>query len=194
MKAGNHSYEALNKALETLKSGGTLLTPTDTIWGLSCDATNEAAVEKLIQLKQRPSGKSFIILLDADYKLEQYLNDVPGIAYDLIEATEKPLTIIFSGARHLASNVINEDGSVGIRIVKAPSFCRSLLEKFRKPIVSTSANLSGQPSPLNFEDVDEHFLGGVDFVVPAAEAIPAIPKPSTIIRLGPGGEYSLIRK
>ncbi|QEC52339.1 L-threonylcarbamoyladenylate synthase [Anseongella ginsenosidimutans] len=194
MKGLSPTQEALNRALEVLKNGGILLTPTDTVWGLSCDATNEEAVEKLIQLKQRPAGKSFIVLLDADYKLEQYVRDVPGVAYDLIEYAEKPLTIIFPGARRLASSVINEDGSVGIRIVRQPSFCRKLLEKFRHPIVSTSANLSGQPAPAIFEEVDEILIKGVDYVVPAKEATPGTPRPSTIIRLGPGGEYSLIRK
>lgn len=194
MKGSSPGHQALNRALEVLKNGGVLLTPTDTIWGLSCDATNEAAVEKLIDLKQRPAGKSFIVLLDADYKLEQYLSEVPAIAYDLIEYAEKPLTIIFSCARRLAPNVINEDGSVGIRIVKQPSFCRKLLELFRKPIVSTSANLSGQPAPSDFSEVDQELLKKVDYVVPSREGTPADPKPSTIIRLGPGGEYSLIRK
>lgn len=194
MKEADHTRDALNQALEVLRNGGTLLTPTDTIWGLSCDATNEAAVEKLMQLKQRPPEKSFIVLLDADYKLEQYLNEVPAVAYDLIEFAEKPLTIIFSGARRLAPNVINRDGSVGIRIVKPPSFCRKLLERFRKPIVSTSANLSGQPAPADLTGVDEQLLKGVDYVVPASEAAPGSARASTIIRLGPGGEYSLIRK
>src|SRR5690606_19651844 len=181
---------------------GILLTPTDTIWGLSCDATNEAAVERLIRLKQRPADKSFIILTDADYKLEQYVADVPSVAYDLIEFAEKPLTIIFSGAKRLAPTVVNKDGSVGIRVVKEQGFCRKLLERFRKPIVSTSANLSGQPTPGGPGEVAPEILTEVDYVVPAAVVFAdatesnanTSAKASTIIRLGAGGEYTLIRK
>lgn len=184
----------LKKALEVLQNGGIVLTPTDTVWGLSCDATNEAAVERLIKLKQRPAEKSFIVLLDADYKLEQYVNEVPAVAYDLIEFADKPLTIIFPGAKRLAPNVVNEDGSVGIRVLKQPLFCRKLVERFRKPIVSTSANLSGQASPVLFEDIDEQIINGADYVVPPGEAGRGSSKPSTIIRLGAGGLYTLIRK
>lgn len=194
MKETPQTREALKKSLEVLESGGILLTPTDTVWGLSCDATNEEAVQKLIHLKQRPEGKSFIVLLDADYKLEQYVSQVPPVAYDLIELAEKPLTIIFDGARRLASGVINQDGSVGIRVVQPHCFCKRLLEKFRKPLVSTSANLSGRPAPVNRQEIPADLIDQVDYAVPASEAASADSKPSTIIRLGPSGEYTLIRK
>src|SRR3546814_702597 len=169
-KAAGQQQDALKNSLEVLRDGGVLLTPTDTIWGLSCDATNEAAVKKLIRLKQRPSEKSFIVLIDADYKLEQYLYEVPAVAYDLIEFAENPLTIIFSGARRLAPNVINQDGSVGIRVVRQPGFCQKLLERFRKPIVSTSAYLSGQSAPSGPEEVTPELLNGVDYIVPVEAA------------------------
>ncbi len=194
MKETPQTREALKKSLEVLESGGILLTPTDTVWGLSCDATNEEAVQKLISLKQRPEGKSFIVLLDADYKLEQYVSQVPPVAYDLIELAEKPLTIIFDGARRLATGVINQDGSVGIRVVQPLCFCKRLLEKFRKPLVSTSANLSGRPAPVNRQEIPSDLIDQVDYAVPASEASTADSKPSTIIRLGPSGEYTLIRK
>lgn len=194
MKNTPETKAELNKALDVLQRGGILLTPTDTVWGLSCDATNEEAVQKLIRLKQRPGGKSFIVLLDADYKLEQYVTDVPDVAYDLLELTENPLTIIFSGAKRLAPGVINQDGSVGIRIVKPDCFCKKLLERFRKPLVSTSANRSGEPAPKDLSEVSAELISQVDYAVPASEATAAAVKPSTIIRLGPGGEYTLIRK
>lgn len=194
MKNTPQTKAELNKALDVLQRGGILLTPTDTVWGLSCDATNEEAVQKLIRLKQRPGGKSFIVLLDADYKLEQYVTDVPDVAYDLLELTENPLTIIFSGAKRLAPGVINQDGSVGIRIVKPDCFCKKLLERFRKPLVSTSANRSGEPAPKDLSEVSAELISQVDYAVPASEATAAAVKPSTIIRLGPGGEYTLIRK
>lgn len=186
--------QELEKALSVLRDGGTILTPTDTIWGISCDATSEEAVQKIVRLKQRQPEKSFIVLLDADYKLEQYLGEVPAVAYDLIEYAEKPLTIIFEGARRLAPGVINKDGSVGIRVVKQAGFCRRLLERFKKPLVSTSANLSGQPAPRTFSDIPPEITGGVDYVVPFEERSAGSPVPSTIVRLGPGGEYTLIRK
>lgn len=186
--------DAINKSLEVLKSGGILLTPTDTIWGLGCDAGNQAAVEKLIRLKQRPPEKSFIILMEGEHMLEQYLREVPAVAYDLIEYAEKPLTIVFPGARYLAPGVIHRDGSVGIRIVKRDCFCRDLLRRFRRPMVSTSANLSGRSAPAGPDEVDPALLRGTDYIVPAREGLPDRMEPSTIVRLGPGGEYSLIRK
>src|SRR5690606_27597169 len=142
----------------------------------------------------RPEGKSFIVLLDADYKLEQYVSQVPPVAYDLIELAEKPLTIIFDGARRLATGVINQDGSVVIRVVQPLCFCKRLLEKFRKPLVSTSANLSGRPAPVNRQEIPSDLIDQVDYAIPASEASTADSKPSTIIRLGPSGEYTLIRK
>lgn len=185
--------EEINKALEVLKNGGVILYPTDTIWGLGCDATNVEAVEKLLKIKNRPAEKSLIVLLDVDSKIQSYINEVPEVAYDLIEYAENPLTIVFPGAKNLAPNVINSDGSVGIRIVKH-DFCTPLLQRFRKPIVSTSANLSGQPSPKFFDDIDPEILDLVDLVVDFEQENRSIKKPSTIMKLSPGGQFEFIRK
>src|SRR5690606_10955755 len=136
----------INQALETLRHGGVILYPTDTIWGIGCDATNPDAVDKVFRLKGRDAAKSLIILLDSVGKLPSYVQEVPEIAYRLIEYTERPLTLVYSGAKNLAPNLLAGDGSVGIRIVDHP-FCSPLLQRFRKPIVSTSANISGQPAP-----------------------------------------------
>ncbi|MFW0716894.1 L-threonylcarbamoyladenylate synthase [Pedobacter sp. N23S346] len=185
--------EEINKALEVLKNGGVILYPTDTIWGLGCDATHADAVEKLLKIKNRPAEKSLIVLLDVDSKLQSYINEVPEVAYDLIEYAENPLTIVFPGAKNLAPNVINNDGSVGIRIVKH-DFCTPLIQRFRKPIVSTSANLSGKPSPKFFDDIDPEILDLVDLVVDFEQENRNIKKPSTIMKLSPGGQFEFIRK
>lgn len=185
--------EEVNKALEVLKSGGLILYPTDTVWGIGCDATNEDAINKVYQLKGRSESKSMIVLLDNENKLPSYVREVPDIAYDLIEYAEKPLTIIYSGAKNLAANLINADGSIGIRIVKH-LFCEQLIERFRLPIVSTSANLSGQPAPPNFTAIDEEILNGVDYVVNWEQDSLTEHTPSTIMKLEPDGLFSFIRK
>ncbi|WP_316807072.1 L-threonylcarbamoyladenylate synthase [Pedobacter agri] len=185
--------DEINKALEVIKNGGVILYPTDTIWGLGCDATNAAAVDKLLKIKNRPAEKSLIVLLDVDSKLQSYVKEIPEVAYDLIEYAENPLTIIFSDAKNLADNVINADGSVGIRIVKH-DFCTPLIQRFRKPIVSTSANLSGKPSPKFFDDIDPEILDAVDYVVDFEQENRNIKKPSTIMKLTPSGQFEFIRK
>lgn len=185
--------EEINKALAVLKDGGVILYPTDTVWGIGCDATNVEAVNKLNAIKGRPAEKSLIILLDTDSRLQSYVNDVPEVAYDLIEYAENPLTVILSNAKNLASNVINADGSVGIRIVKH-DFCQHLLQRFRKPIVSTSANVSGQPTPLFFDEISEDIKSEVDYVIDLEQEDHKPKKPSTIVKLGSGGQFEFIRK
>jgi len=185
--------EEIEKALAVLKNGGVILYPTDTVWGLGCDATNEEAVAKIAKIKGRTEDKSFIILLDTDNKLQGYVNDVPDVAYDLIEYAENPLTIIFSNAKNLAKNVINSDGSVGIRIVKH-DFCQQLIQRFRKPITSTSANISGQPTAALFDEISEEIKDAVDLVVDWEQDIRTRKKPSTIMKLGPDGQFSFIRR
>ncbi|KLT66439.1 L-threonylcarbamoyladenylate synthase [Pedobacter sp. BMA] len=185
--------DEINKALEVLKAGGVILYPTDTIWGLGCDATNAQAVEKILKIKNRPAEKSMIVLLDVDSKLQSYVTEIPEVAYDLIEYAENPLTIIFSGAKNIAENVINQDGSVGIRIVKH-DFCTPLINRFRKPIVSTSANISGQPSPKFFDDINQDLIDQVDYVVNFEQENRNVRKPSTIMKLSPGGQFEFIRK
>lgn len=185
--------DEVNKALEVLRSGGIILYPTDTIWGIGCDASNEEAVNRVYQLKGRSESKSLIILLDTDAKLLSYVREVPEMAYDLIEFAEHPLTIIYSGAKNLAPNVINEDGSVGIRIVRH-QFCGQLIQRFRKPIVSTSANVSGNPSPKNFSEIDEEIIKGVDYVVNLEQDDSTPKRPSTIMKLEPNGQFSFLRR
>jgi L-threonylcarbamoyladenylate synthase len=185
--------EEINKALEVLKTGGIILYPTDTVWGLGCDATNKEAVAKVYALKNRADSKSLIILLDTDNKLQSYVSEVPDIAYDLIEYSENPLTIIYSGAKNLASNLINEDGSIGIRIPKH-DFCQQLIQRFRKPIVSTSANISGENTPANFSEISQDIIDGVDYVVDLEQESREKKQPSTIMKLEPDGKFAFIRK
>lgn len=185
--------EEINKCLEVLKNGGLILYPTDTIWGIGCDATNKEAVAKVYALKQRTESKSLIVLLDNDNKIQSYVNDVPEVAYDLMEYAEHPLTIIFSNAKNLAENVINEDGSVGIRVT-SHNFCKELIQRFRKPIVSTSANISGRPSPKNFANIEQEIIEGVDYVVNLEQHDSTEKRPSTIMKLEPDGKFAFIRK
>lgn len=185
--------DEVNKALAVLQAGGIILYPTDTIWGLGCDATNQSAVEKILKLKGRPENKSLIVLLDTENKLESYVSEVPEIAYDLIEYAENPLTIVFSGAKNLAANVINHDRSVGIRVVKH-AFCEQLIQRFRKPIVSTSANISGQNSPRYFSDIADEIVNGVDYVVDIEQDDMTEKKPSTIMKLEANGQFTFIRR
>ncbi|NGM64696.1 L-threonylcarbamoyladenylate synthase [Sphingobacterium sp. SGR-19] len=185
--------EDLNKALETLKNGGLILYPTDTIWGIGCDATNAEAVEKVFALKGREQHKSLIVLLHNDNQLAGYVNDIPEVAYDLIEYTETPLTIVYSNAKNLASNVIASDGSIGIRIVRHP-FCEQLLQRFRKPIVSTSANISGDASPACFDEISEQIKAGVDYIVEYGQHEKGDGKSSTVMKLDPSGKFEFLRK
>ncbi|HZJ79688.1 MAG TPA: L-threonylcarbamoyladenylate synthase [Dysgonamonadaceae bacterium] len=185
--------EDIQKAIEVLKQGGVILYPTDTIWGIGCDATNQEAVEKLYTIKQRDKSKSMLILLDNDAKLQGYVEDVPDIAWDLIDLADKPLTIIFNGAKNLAPNLINSDGTIGIRIT-SEAFSQQLCMRFRKPIVSTSANIAGHTPPQNFHDIDPEIIDAVDYVVQYRQEENYQQNPSSIIKLGSGGEIDIIRK
>jgi L-threonylcarbamoyladenylate synthase len=183
----------LEKALEVVKAGGIILYPTDTIWGIGCDATNEDAVQKVMALKGRSTSKSLIVLVDNDNKLASYVREIPDVAYDLIEYAENPLTIVYSNAKNLAPSVINEDGSVGIRVVKH-AFCQQLIQRFRLPIVSTSANISGEPAPKNFSEVSQEIIDGVDYVVNLEQEASEEKTPSTIMKLSPDGLFTFIRR
>jgi L-threonylcarbamoyladenylate synthase len=185
--------QQLNKCLTILHSGGTILYPTDTIWGIGCDATNPVAVEKIYQLKHRFERKSLIILLDDAERIEDYVACIPEIAWDLLKSIDSPLTIIYPEAKNLANNVIADDGSVAIRIVKN-EFCLRLIKAFGKPIVSTSANISGDHPPVGFRTVAPAIINGVDYVVDESlEEIHEL-KPSRIIKLSLNGEFQVIRK
>lgn len=183
----------LNQALQTLKDGGLILYPTDTIWGIGCDATNEEAVEKVFALKGRDKSKSMIVLLHNDNQLASYVQEMPEVAYELIEYSTKPLTIVYSNAKNLPNNVTAEDGSIGIRVVTHP-FCEQLLQRFRKPIVSTSANISGVASPATFNEISQEILDGVDYVVQYEQDIVRNSKSSTVMKLDPSGKFEFIRK
>jgi L-threonylcarbamoyladenylate synthase len=183
----------IDKAIEVLQKGGIILYPTDTIWGIGCDATNADAVKRVYELKQRDDAKSMLVLLDNSAKLASYVLDVPDVAYDLIELSEKPLTIIFEGAKNLATNLLADDGSVGIRITKEP-FSQQLCQRFRKPIVSTSANISGEPSPATFAEIPDAIKKGVDYVVEHRQNDNEKKTPSSILKLGVGGQIKIIRQ
>lgn len=182
----------VNQALKTLQMGGIIIYPTDTIWGIGCDATNRAAVERVYSIKKRTEQKAMIVLMPEISWLSSYVRFVPEVAFQLIEVADKPLTLVLEGAFNLASNLMAPDGSIAVRIVRDP-FCQALLEKFRKPIVSTSANFSGEPAPALFTDIEPRLLAMADYVVTWRQNDLTPGKPSSIIRLGPGGEFSIIR-
>lgn len=184
--------EELKNCLTILQNGGTILYPTDTIWGIGCDATNSVAVEKIYHLKQRMERKSLIILLAEVEKIRDYVTSIPEIAWDLLKSVETPLTIIYPEAKNLAENVIADDGSVAIRITKNV-FCRRLIHAFGKPIVSTSANISGKTPPVGFRTVAREIIHGVDYVVDESLDEIHVLKPSRIIKLNQNGEFRIIR-
>jgi len=188
-----YDKDDMKQALETLKAGGLILYPTDTIWGIGCDATNPEAVEKIFALKGRDKGKSMIVLLGNDYQLEAYVQEVPEVAYQLIEVADKPLTIIYNKAKNLAPNVVAEDGSIGIRVVQH-AFCEELIQRFRKPIVSTSANISGEATAQNFSEISEEIKDGVDYVVQYGQMDMSKHQASTIMKIDASGKFEFIRK
>lgn len=176
-----------------MSEGGVILYPTDTIWGIGCDATNEDAVRRVYEIKQRSDSKAMLALVDSPVKVDFYVQDVPEVAWDLIELADKPLTIIYSGARNLASNLLAEDGSVGIRVTNE-EFSKRLCQQFRKAIVSTSANISGQPSPKSFSEISEDVKSAVDYIVVYRQEETGNSKPSSIIKLDKGGVIKIIRE
>lgn len=185
--------EEIKKAVEVLRNGGVILYPTDTIWGIGCDATNEEAVKKVYDIKKREDSKSMLVLLDNPNKLNSYVQEVPEVAWDLVEFTEKPMTIIYPGAKNLAKNLVAEDGTIGIRITEE-DFSNNLIFRFRKPIVSTSANISGEASPKHFHDISEEIKEAVDYIVDYRQNETENPAPSSILKLGLGGEIDILRK
>ena len=182
----------IENTIKVLASGGTLIYPTDTIWGIGCDATNEKAVAKVFDLKQRSESKSLIILVDSISMLELYIPNIPDEITRFLNNTKKPTTVIYNHPNGLAGNVVAADNTVAIRIVQN-EFCKALIKEFGKPIVSTSANLSNQPSPSSFDEIDPLLLKQVDYIVnlPAVESKNAA---SQIIKVGDLGEIEYIRK
>lgn len=185
--------EEIKKAVEVLRNGDIILYPTDTIWGLGCDATNEKAVQRIYEIKQRSDSKSMLVLLDAPGKLQGYIDEVPDIAWDLIELADKPLTIIYPNAKNLAKNLIASDKSIGIRITNE-AFSKRLCEAFRMPLVSTSANISGQKAPANFKEISADIISKVDYVVNFRQNETTQARPSSILKLGVGGQIEIIRE
>ena len=183
----------LVKAKEILLKGGVICYPTDTIWGLGCDACNAEAVSKIYAIKKRSDNKSMLILLDHEYRLDQYVKEVPDIVRQLIEVNDSPMTIIYDGAKNLASNLIASDGSIGIRITSDP-FCKRLIELIRRPLVSTSANISGTPAPRYFKEINEEILNLADYVVKWRQDDNTPAKASSILRTGYNGEINILRK
>ena len=185
--------KAVDKCVEVLRAGGLILYPTDTVWGIGCDATNEKAVKRVYEIKKRADSKAMLVLVDNEVKVDFYVQEPPQVAFDLIECANKPLTIIYDGARNLATNLVAEDGSVGIRVTQE-EFSKQLCFRFRKAIVSTSANISGEPAPAIFSEISDEIKQVVDYVVQSRQLETAKPSPSSIIKLGKGGLIKVIRE
>ena len=185
--------QVIKQAVEVLRRGGVILYPTDTIWGIGCDATNPDAVAKIYSIKQREDTKSMLVLIETPNRLNSYVDTVPEIAWDIVELADKPLTIIYPKAKNLASNLIASDGSIGIRVV-THDFCEKLIRTFGKPIVSTSANISGKAYPKNFKEIEQSIKDQVDFIIPQNFDHFGQMPPSGIIQIGVNGEVKVIRE
>lgn len=184
--------EEIHKAIEILKAGGIILYPTDTVWGIGCDATNKEAVQKIYDLKKREDSKSLIVIVANDRMLNYHVKDVPELAWDIIDISEKPTTIVYNEGNHLAENVIANDKSIAIRMIKG-GFAHQLAFNYRKPIVSTSANISGASTPFSFNEIVNDIKNNVDFIVDS-KFDTGNKKPSALIKLGLNGEIEILRK
>jgi len=184
--------EDLDKAIQCLRSGGIILYPTDTVWGIGCDATNSEAVAKIFALKERADAKSMLVLVDSIPALERVIPEVPDVAYDMIDLAIRPITIIYDDAKGVAPALIAEDGSLGVRVTKE-RFSQDICRILRRPIVSTSANISGEPTPAVFSAISPAIVNGIDYVVNYRQLDNSKAQPSQIIKLGRGGEVKVIR-
>lgn len=182
----------LRNAVECLKKGGIILYPTDTVWGIGCDATNSEAVKKIYALKKRADSKSMLVLVDNEAALQRIVDEVPDVAWDLLDAAVNPLTVIYDGAKNVAPEIIADDGSLGIRIT-GESFSNELCRRLGRPLVSTSANISGQKSPAAFRDIDPEIRNGVDYVVSYRRDDVSPHAPSNIIKLSKDARFTIIR-
>ncbi|MCD7710493.1 MAG: threonylcarbamoyl-AMP synthase [Porphyromonadaceae bacterium] len=182
----------IKKACEIMTQGGVILYPTDTIWGIGCDATNPEAVKRIYEIKHRIDSKAMIVLVDSMAKVDFYVREIPDTAWNLIEVADKPLTIIYPNGRNLAENVLAEDGSIGIRITQE-NFSKRLCQQFRKAIVSTSANISGQPAPTHFKEISEEIKSAVDYIVTYRQDDNSCAAPSSVIWLGKDGSLKILR-
>ena len=185
--------DEVKKAVEVMRNGGVILYPTDTVWGIGCDATNEEAVKRVYEIKRRSDSKALICLVDSEARLTRYVRRVADVTWDMIELATKPLTVIYDNATGLAPNLLAEDGSVGIRITKE-EFSKELCFRFQKPIVSTSANISGEPTPQTFDEISDEIKNAVDYVVKYSQRCKEKHQPSSIIKINADGEFTIIRK
>lgn len=188
-----NQQEDIKNAIEVMKQGGVILYPTDTVWGIGCDATNAEAVAKVYKIKKRDDSKALICLVDSDARLQRYVRNVPNVAWDILDIATKPTTIILDGAKNLAPNLIAEDGSIALRITKEP-FSHELCYRFQKALVSTSANISGEPPAANYNDISQELLDTVDYVCFSRRQEHKPHTPSGIIKLKEDGEVTIIRK
>lgn len=184
--------EEISNALGVLKKGGVILYPTDTVWGLGCDATNASAVDKIFKIKKRNEEKALICLVSDFKMLNQYVEDVPEVAYDILKYAAKPTTIVYDKPVRVAENLVGSDDTLGIRVTKDP-FCQDLIKKLKRPLVSTSANISGMPTPESFAQISSDILEGVDYVVNLQQSLKTS-KPSAIIKLSNDGKVEVLRK
>ena len=182
----------ITEALLVLQTGGLILYPTDTVWGIGCDATDAAAVAKIFALKNREDGKSMIVLIADENEIPKYVSQPDPKVFDYIKGIYKPTTVIYEDATGLAKNLINKNGSIAIRVVK-DAFCKKLINRFGKPIVSTSANIAGYPAPANFRDIDVQIKNGVDYIVQHRQDDITEAQPSAIVKWGSDGSLSIIR-
>lgn len=185
-------HNDIKKALDTLRNGGIILYPTDTIWGLGCDASNKEAVQKIYNIKKREDSKSMLILANSPNMVQFYVNEIPDVAWNIMEETDKPITIIFDEAKNIANNLIAEDGSIGIRVTNE-EFTKKLIERFRMPIVSTSANISGENAPTIFDEISDEIKQQVDYVVEYRQDDLKKNTSSSIIKIKNNGEFTIIR-
>lgn len=182
----------IHNAFEVIKNGGIILYPTDTVWGIGCDATNEEAVKKIFALKQRAESKSMIVLVNGERMMHQVFNEIPEVAWQILDFSEKPTTLILDKPKNIAKNLIAEDNSLAVRMVKEP-FCYKLMERMKKPLVSTSANISGMFTPKSFKEISPEIIKGVDYIV-NLQHDKICDKPSTIIKLTLDSQVKVIRK
>ena len=185
--------DEIKKACEVLSKGGVILYPTDTIWGIGCDATNDEAVKRVFEIKRRNDSKALIVLIDNAVKIDFYTDAAPEISKDLVEVANKPLTIVYPRGRNLSPLLLSDDGSVGIRVT-AEEFSKNLCYKFRKAIVSTSANISGEVAPKNFKEISEYIIDSVDYVVDFRRNDVSQPSASSVIKIDDGGVIKIIRE
>jgi L-threonylcarbamoyladenylate synthase len=185
--------DEVKKAIEVMKNGGVILYPTDTVWGIGCDATNAEAVRRVYDIKKREDSKALICLVDSPDRLARYVRNVPDVVWDMVDLTTKPLTVIYENATGLAPNLLAEDGSVGIRVT-AEAFSKELCFRFQKPIVSTSANISGEPTPRMFDEISEEIKESVDYVVRYNQRCKEKHQPSSIVKVRANCEFEIIRQ